>query len=336
MGQELTIGRGYSNLLRLEGDEISRVHAIIYRRNEDFILRDLDSKNGVFLNGSKVSHAPLGPGDKLQVGKYRMVFNPPQTFDLDAFVRGAGKFEEQLSDDSNFRVTTTKGSSSGKLEMVTNELEVSRRFTVAPFTDSSDTMVRAARQEPDGEVHIFTAGEFSRLISEEARGRVAEVAADCQDNFFRSLLENRTEAPNFNYSVLQAIAQAVGAERGAIVMRKPNGELYPGAIYATQPDVAVNRVVLKSVFSEQKTILCPRTDECGLFRENDTVKRDRITSLIGLPLGQYEPEGLLYLDRTVDAEPFTYAHLVAVGRMARLLEIYLLENSNRTGVNPQI
>ena len=34
IGLELTIGRSYSNRLRLEGADISRAHAIIYRRGD--------------------------------------------------------------------------------------------------------------------------------------------------------------------------------------------------------------------------------------------------------------------------------------------------------------
>jgi len=86
LSQELTIGRAYSNLLRLEGDEISRVHCILYRRGEETVLRDLDSKNGVLVNGTKTGNFALSQGDVIQVGKYVMLFDPPSQDVVDEFL----------------------------------------------------------------------------------------------------------------------------------------------------------------------------------------------------------------------------------------------------------
>ena len=67
MGQEITIGRAYSNLLRLEGEEVSRVHSILYRRGSEYVLRDLDSKNGdangVFRSGALNEKQPNNGAD---------------------------------------------------------------------------------------------------------------------------------------------------------------------------------------------------------------------------------------------------------------------------------
>lgn len=82
VGLELTIGRSYSNRLRLEGAEISRAHAIIYRRGTEYIIRDLDSKNGVRVNGVRKAKHVLERSDRLTVGKYVMLFDPPEPVDL--------------------------------------------------------------------------------------------------------------------------------------------------------------------------------------------------------------------------------------------------------------
>ncbi len=54
----------------LIGDEISRRHAELRRTGPVCVVRDLDSKNGVFLNGQAVSSAAFSPGDVLRIGDW--------------------------------------------------------------------------------------------------------------------------------------------------------------------------------------------------------------------------------------------------------------------------
>jgi len=82
IGLELTIGRSYANRLRLEGPDISRAHAIIYRRGDEFVLRDLDSKNGIVVNNQRLTKHTLKPTDTVTIGEYTLIFDPPESFDL--------------------------------------------------------------------------------------------------------------------------------------------------------------------------------------------------------------------------------------------------------------
>lgn len=86
VGLELTIGRGYANRLRLEGSDVSRAHAIIYTRGEKTLIQDLDSKNGVRVNGQRVSKKILKPGDEIHVSKFVLLFEPAEPVDLSAWL----------------------------------------------------------------------------------------------------------------------------------------------------------------------------------------------------------------------------------------------------------
>ncbi|MBI4616662.1 MAG: FHA domain-containing protein, partial [Planctomycetes bacterium] len=77
---ELTIGRSSANGLRLNGTQISREHARIFRENGIFHVADLGSRNGIFVNGEKVAKRALKAGDELQVGNFILVFDPPYEF----------------------------------------------------------------------------------------------------------------------------------------------------------------------------------------------------------------------------------------------------------------
>ena len=68
------LGRDADNAIRLEEAFISRHHAVLERTNGEYILRDLHSCNGTFLNGQPVQDAHLKPGDRLRLGEIEMSY----------------------------------------------------------------------------------------------------------------------------------------------------------------------------------------------------------------------------------------------------------------------
>ncbi len=74
-GKPLEIGRAQDGL-SLTSTDVSRRHARIHREPDGFVLQDLDSANGTFLNGERVTTATrLRIGDRVQVGRTVLVFS---------------------------------------------------------------------------------------------------------------------------------------------------------------------------------------------------------------------------------------------------------------------
>ena len=66
--QSRTIGKNPENQIRLNHDDVSRKHAILYKMpNGDIVIEDCRSKNGTFVNGVKVTSQKLHPGDKVTI-----------------------------------------------------------------------------------------------------------------------------------------------------------------------------------------------------------------------------------------------------------------------------
>jgi pSer/pThr/pTyr-binding forkhead associated (FHA) protein len=65
---DLTIGRNEHAGLVLESDEVSRIHARVTRIDGEYTIEDLQSRNGLFLNGLRIHAAVVRDGDQLQVG----------------------------------------------------------------------------------------------------------------------------------------------------------------------------------------------------------------------------------------------------------------------------
>jgi tetratricopeptide (TPR) repeat protein len=64
-----TIGRGPQNSLCLADAAVSRYHAQIVRLGRDFLLQDLGSTNGSYVNGARISEQLLNDDDTIQFGK---------------------------------------------------------------------------------------------------------------------------------------------------------------------------------------------------------------------------------------------------------------------------
>lgn len=74
-GQRVTLGRANTNRIVLKDELCSREHAEVYFAEDHWRLRDLDSLNGIRINGSNLeSDWELSPGDEFEVGKTRFVF----------------------------------------------------------------------------------------------------------------------------------------------------------------------------------------------------------------------------------------------------------------------
>jgi uncharacterized protein len=67
-------GRHQSCDCRLPGKTVSREHFAIERNNGKFFLVDLESVNGTFANGERVSWVELKDGDTIRAGSYSLLF----------------------------------------------------------------------------------------------------------------------------------------------------------------------------------------------------------------------------------------------------------------------
>ncbi|MBU0504400.1 MAG: FHA domain-containing protein [bacterium] len=70
----VAIGRSPSSDIMLKAPKVSRQHAAINMYNNQYIIIDLKSSNGVYVNGTKIDECVLNPGDEVSIGGYRFKF----------------------------------------------------------------------------------------------------------------------------------------------------------------------------------------------------------------------------------------------------------------------
>jgi pSer/pThr/pTyr-binding forkhead associated (FHA) protein len=166
----ITLGRRSSaDLTLFWDDEVSRLHAEIVRKGEDWTLEDNGlSLNGTFVNGEPVrAHRRLHDGDALRLGSTVIVFRNPG--------------------DRESRVTTP----SAELRKVVELTDSQRRVLVAlcrPFKDSAAFVTPPPNEQIAGELFLsvdavkkhmrslFEKFEVQHLPQNEKRARLVERA----------------------------------------------------------------------------------------------------------------------------------------------------------------
>jgi predicted component of type VI protein secretion system len=66
----LLMGRHLECDVQLNSRKVSRRHCCIAQVNDYLVIRDLDSTNGIRVNGQKVAEGLLRPGDEITIGNY--------------------------------------------------------------------------------------------------------------------------------------------------------------------------------------------------------------------------------------------------------------------------
>ena len=66
------IGRMKENDLVVNNLSVSRFHATLARSGDGFVLTDLGSENGCWVNGRRVNESRVGPGDRILIGKHQL------------------------------------------------------------------------------------------------------------------------------------------------------------------------------------------------------------------------------------------------------------------------
>lgn len=72
-GDQVSVGRVPGNDIQLDDVTVSRQHAVLVRQGSAWLVRDLGSLNGTYVNSARVDEAVVQHGDEVQVGRFRLV-----------------------------------------------------------------------------------------------------------------------------------------------------------------------------------------------------------------------------------------------------------------------
>jgi len=73
-GEVTRVGRHPESDIFLDDITVSRRHAELTRQGGHYVVRDVGSLNGTYVNRERIEEATLASGDEVQIGKFKLVF----------------------------------------------------------------------------------------------------------------------------------------------------------------------------------------------------------------------------------------------------------------------
>ena len=73
--KEVTIGREPETDIQIDNISVSRVHAKIIEGPNYYLLEDLDSTNGTFVNGKRINKKYIKADDEITIGKHVLMID---------------------------------------------------------------------------------------------------------------------------------------------------------------------------------------------------------------------------------------------------------------------
>ena len=88
---EIIIGRDSGNDIQIDNEAVSREHARITRGSNYYLIEDLNSTNGTFVNGKKIYKKFLQEVDEISIGKHslQIVLEDPPAIMKERKLKGA-------------------------------------------------------------------------------------------------------------------------------------------------------------------------------------------------------------------------------------------------------
>ncbi len=77
----VTIGRANDNMIQLPDEKISKHHGVLLQTQDGWVIEDLKSRNGLFVNGQRTTRAELKDGDCVRIGPHEFYFETNVPYD---------------------------------------------------------------------------------------------------------------------------------------------------------------------------------------------------------------------------------------------------------------
>jgi predicted component of type VI protein secretion system len=73
VGDHMSVGRVPDNDIQLDDFTVSRQHAVFVKHGAAWLVRDLGSLNGTYVNNERVDESVVAHGDAVQIGRFHLI-----------------------------------------------------------------------------------------------------------------------------------------------------------------------------------------------------------------------------------------------------------------------
>ncbi len=298
----VSIGRTPENDIELKDSLISRKHTSIVKKGERYVVYDLGSSNGTFVNRDRIEMKPLDNGDVIRVGDSELQYvedgntRPPPPVAVPGF---------------NRKPTEVAGaSSSQQIVQHVDEIAESFSFDITGAL-SKGLSLRDIRGEGGGEKAAKESKMFFILFQV---GKSLSSANTLDDMLL---------------TAVKLIFEVVNAERSVILIKDPQtGEAITRHAYhrtrglVDGRDINISRTITSQVMNDRVSIITSDALQDPRFMAGLSIVQYNIRSALCVPLWEGDRVyGVLYLDNLAKSYAFTKDDLELMTAIANLVAI---------------
>ena len=294
-GSTITLGRGTSNAVQLHDTEVSREHAEFSRSGEAFVIRDLGSSNGTFVNGRAIKgQQELASGDQLQLGRTLLLYTgvtEPRSEDLADKI----KFVSHSDEEDGSRIVHAMHQSEGSEILAPPDNE-----TASPWL---------ARARSNLQIMYRTALAVSHTLD------IDQLLARIMDMIFEWVDADRGCIMLKDRDASQLVPKVRRQRRGL-----QNDER-----------ISISQTILDYVVDRNEGVLTSNARDDDRWDAAKSILRMGVREAICVPMqGRYDVVGVIYIDTSItpqrilqqgSANKFTQEHLklmIAIAHQAAL------------------
>jgi len=291
----VTIGRGTSNAVQLHDTEVSRDHAELNRRGDKFVLRDLGSSNGTFVNGRQIREHELASGDQVQFGRTLLLYTGVTDDQL-----------EDLADKVNIVARNVEDDGSRIVHSMTQS-EGSEIF--APPEENESASPWLARARSNLQIMYRTALAVSHTLDiDQLLSRIMDMIFEWVDADRGCIMLKDPETD-------QLVPKVRRQRRGV----------------QTDERITISKTILDYVVDHNEGVLTSNARDDDRFDAAKSILQLAVREAICVPMqGRYDVVGVIYIDTALtphrilqqgSANKFTHEHLklmIAIAHQAAL------------------
>lgn len=316
-----SFGRLPSNDVILLGDLVSRHHARILYFDGKASIQDLGSHNGSYVNGDRISTRPLGEGDVVRVGNFKVTL---RVGPIDEEVPG---FTDEATADASHRVPElVHDAHTSRPEGQARVVRAESRLSVPPLaavkeaeTDQGLPDNLGSREAGRSRLvqEISEAEQDTRLSTLQLLYRITEVLAETSD------------PRDFTEQVLEYTLDRLQAHSAVYFRMRPDRADPVQAAYinadGSADSPAISMSVVRWAVSKSFTVFSRDVRSDVRFSEGNSVALlpEQMSSLVCAPiLAGSQVLGALYLARSLD-RPFDETEVDAIEAICHLVALGL-------------
>lgn len=325
-GTETRVGRASSNDLTINDPLVSSRHALLAQRDGNWTVRDLQSRNGTFLNGEPVAEAFLSENDMIRVGRTELVF------------QSEGSGGDSRWEDTSYRL---------REEESRIRLAIERGRPEEADIASSRDFPPSGKRNDDTEKVVLEGGEgFGAQSSSFAHLDVAEPleitlepsdhlwVAETMANVLGDIATQKGLRQDLYRYVLELLREAIEAENGFLMIPDRASkrwiiEAWVGnsANWSSyEKERPVPLTIANTAFKEGRIFSSLFPDMGQMLEKSDSMRGLQVMSYVAVPLRRHGRKGgLVYFDtRRAGARRFAVRDIKLLERIGS----YILEIDN--------